>query len=545
MSCCELKEIKFFKLSFSEPFELEHYSDPVSVLFNNYKEIENLTKENCAKLLYFNRISINKILIKEEKYIFFESIVQIKNFVFCFYFYLLVIDNPNIVNYIYNINYLRVFFGFIESNLLSIIKKIFYSKIFILLVYNYKGTDEYKIEEEDELNEMQNICKENISNNKRELIKLGLDINDIREKKIDEIYIQIINDLIRSGKFEDFKYTCELLNNLEFESINITITMYNELTRVLNREYIMKFKIKKKDDLLKIKNMDFYYILFKYILKNPIYIYQNPALYEIRKNILLIIKSGFRILSLNNIDIKDRTKIEFIIEKFTDSRYYIDLINKREIDEFQSNPFSSISYRGSISSIRIENNISSNAFGNRSSNNNLRREQNEIMHTKFLKIEIVLKNKIIYNYYEIKYENNETKCKKLKNNGLFENEEENQNSIFKEFIQKLENGINRIKEFKLEKKDDLELTIFFKFKKELNNNIKFNYLFFPMKCQKFQNINDLELLHEINNNESLDNLLQKIEVAVENLIFDYDLIFNKEENIQFYEEYQNSLDKNN
>ena len=66
-----------------------------------------------------------------------------------------------------------------------------------------------------------------------------------------------------------------------------------------------------------------------------------------------------------------------------------------------------------------------------------------------------------------------------------------------------------------------------------------------MKCQKFQNINDLELLHEINNNESLDNLLQKIEVAVENLIFDYDLIFNKEENIQFYEEYQNSLDKNN
>ena len=544
MSCCKIKENNFFELSFNDPFELKHYSDPVFALFNNYKEIENLAKEN-SKLFYFIRKSINKILIKEEKYIIFESIVQIKNFGFCFYFYLLVIDNPNIVNYIYNINYLRVFFGFIESNLLSIIKKIFYSKIFILLVYNYKGTDEYKIEEEDELNEMQNICKENISNNKRELIKLGLDLNDIREKKIDEIYIQIINYLIRSGKFEDFEYTCDLLNNLEFESINITITMYNELTKILNREYIMKFEIKERDDLLKIKKLDFYYILFKYILKNPIYIYQNPALYEIRKNILLIIKSGFTILSLNNIDKENRTKIEFIIEKFSDSRYYIDLINKREIDEFQSNPFSSISYRGTISSIRIENNISSYTFGNRSSNNNLRREQNEIMHNKFLKIEIVFKNKIIYNYYEIKCENNETKYRKIKNNGLFENEEENQNSIFKEFIQKLENGINRIKEFKLEKKDDLELTIFFKFKKELNNNIKFNYLLFPMKCKKYQNINDLELSYEINNNEGLNNLLQKIEITIENLIFDYDLIFNKEENIQFYEEYQNLLDKNN
>ena len=48
--------------------------------------------------------------------------------------------------------------------------------------------------------------------------------------------------------------------------------MFNSLNDFLNKDkgYINKYIIKNKNDLLKEKNINFYYVLIKYILKNPI-----------------------------------------------------------------------------------------------------------------------------------------------------------------------------------------------------------------------------------------------------------------------------------
>ena len=102
------------------------------------------------------------------------------------------------------------------------------------------------------------------------------------------------------------------MKELELESINITNAMFNKLLNFLNVEY-KEYEISKLDDLLDIKKMNFYFILFKYILKNSSYIYQIPFLLNITKIILSFKKSNFS----NNLIFKnndDKEKNDFILK---------------------------------------------------------------------------------------------------------------------------------------------------------------------------------------------------------------------------------------
>ena len=70
--------------------------------------------------------------------------------------------------------------------------------------------------------------------------------------------------------------------------------MFNEISKALfsNESYINEYRLNSFDDLFENKNVDFYYILFKYILKNPIFIYDIEFLNEARKIIIKKINSN-------------------------------------------------------------------------------------------------------------------------------------------------------------------------------------------------------------------------------------------------------------
>ena len=296
----------------------------ISKLVSNYQEILKILKNNnkdIIKILYFNRRQIHNILYKS------EEIIKIKNgdklsFSELFYLTLLIMDNEEIINYSYTINDLYKINAFqrsIKND--TIIKKLVISKMIIKLIKNYKDSEEYKPYNESQLELIEDENKCIISNIIKELPNsFDLKKND----GVEEIYIKILNNLAKFYKLEFNERTYnEIINELELESINLTKNMFDSLNNILNleNENIKNLIILNQYDLKDTKKISFYYILFKYIFKNPIYIYQIPFLLKTRKNIITMIKNKFSQLSLN---VKEniRQQIEYIIGFITDSEYY-------------------------------------------------------------------------------------------------------------------------------------------------------------------------------------------------------------------------------
>ena len=310
------------------------YNSLFNELLNNFEEITEINKLDQKKFqyFYFLRNKVHDISYKKDEIIK----VNEKNINLSSYFYLALLINENndfidyefSLTFIENINELR---KKIENDTY---KKKLLSKIIISLIYNYKGNNEYNKEKEKEL-------LDNIENENNEIIKD--DKLYKKEKKIDEIYSDIIINLIKENKIDDYENTYNIINQLDLENINITKTMFDELSEALNinEDYIKKYIIKEIKDLDNDTIINFYYILFKYILKNSIYIYHIPFLSEIRKNVLKFFKQD---TSLNNLlklykkisDKNNKEKIEYIIKKITDTDYYFEkYIYKRLNNDLQ------------------------------------------------------------------------------------------------------------------------------------------------------------------------------------------------------------------
>ena len=206
------------------------------------------------------------------------------------------------------------------------------SKIVIELIKNYKETSNYKEEKEVEiLNKIENDNKKIIEENINYFSEIGLNITKegILLKNVDEIYIDIIYILMKERKFEDYEYSNKILKELDLENIDITKYMLDNLNKFLNsnESYIIDYMINCVEDLVNEKKINFYYLLFKYLFKNSIYIYNISLLSKTRRNILNILKSNTNYLSISIYpNIKD--KLEFIIKKLCDSKYYYNNINK-------------------------------------------------------------------------------------------------------------------------------------------------------------------------------------------------------------------------
>ena len=362
-----------FKISLSFSATLNDSTEisnnyPIYNLLSKYSEIEDIMKENkmeLMKFLYFNRKQINTITYNEEEVIQINSKIIKNIYIDYFYLTLLIEDNIDIVNYKYTLEFIKEINELIKGNNNDYLRELMMSKIILVLIRNYKGTDEYDENNESEIDELKKLNLVNIESNINKLKDLNLNKEAIQNKKIEEIYIGIIMNLIETNKIDDINYTNNIMKQLDLENINITKAMYDGLKRVLKSDnnYMKKYIIFNKKDLYNDDIINFYYILFKYILKKPIYIYQIQFLNEIRKTILTIIK--------NDIGKDNNEKLEYIINFFSDN-YYTVLLRKLNTKKGRSSINLSNTSTNVISQIpsRVQTIVSSHDNNNDNNNDN-------------------------------------------------------------------------------------------------------------------------------------------------------------------------------
>jgi len=114
-------------------------------------------------------------------------------------------------------------------------------------------------------------------------IELSLDENDILKKKIDEIYIEIINALISSKKIEDFEYAYNVLEQLDLKSISLTKTIFDGF---MNGQNFEDYEINNIEDFNDEKKVNFNYLILEFIFKNSVYIYNVPFLLKLENYLL-------------------------------------------------------------------------------------------------------------------------------------------------------------------------------------------------------------------------------------------------------------------
>ena len=295
---------------------LSNYNDILEIL--KFKSLEGI------KNIYFYRENIDNILYDEEKSIIIECHDNNNNndnninLSYIFYLSLLIDENRNVINYLYSFDYIRnIYNDNINNNANNKYKLIMIFKIIIQLINNYRNTDLYDEEREEkelnekELNEIEEESKRKIKENIKH-INSKIDVkNEIIKKKIDQIYIDIIKSLIIDGKLEQYKFIENIIKQLEFDNINITKLMFEEISKILNsnENNIKEYIILQEKDLYVEKKINFYFILLKYIFKNSIFIYHIPILLKTRKLILNTLKSNKLSYNKKNENIKKNLNI--------------------------------------------------------------------------------------------------------------------------------------------------------------------------------------------------------------------------------------------
>ena len=302
-------------------------------LITEYSDIEKIMqledKFLMTKIIYFNKKNIHYLLYET------ENIININYFnqkLACyFYLDLLLLENPNIINYNYSIDFIHKIVNYgIKNNYKIKIIDCIYSKIIIDIIYNYKRTDVYKDEEEEELNIMKNKAIYIIKNKSFLFKEFGLSESDILNQKIDELYANIIMGLLRNNRFQEYEYTYDIIEQLDLENIVINQYMFDKFYKIFIEEEKLytPFFISDINNLINIKYLNFYYLLIKYILKNSIYIYQIPFLLKTRENIIKIINNIINLNQLCELKINEsessiiEERRNYVIKTITDSEYY-------------------------------------------------------------------------------------------------------------------------------------------------------------------------------------------------------------------------------
>ena len=323
---------------------------PEFKLISNYSDIENILKLNSniniISFLYHNKNNIHSILYETENIIELNQ-NHLKSFFFFFYIDLLIMDNPNIINYSYSMEIIKKVNSYMDNDE-DIIKNIILSIISIDLIKNYKNSEKYNFDkDEKELNIIEKINIEIIDKNIKYFKGINSTYNkeSFLTKRLEEIYIDIIIELIKNNKFSDYQYTFNIILQLNLESIYITTNMFYKLNNFLEESNIKNNTISKIEDLFDIKKINFYFILLKYILKNSIFIYHIKILLNTRIFILQSIKNNT--IQVESYSIKDailKERLEYIIKVITDSEYYYNeylkffkIIQLKEIYKYYTN----------------------------------------------------------------------------------------------------------------------------------------------------------------------------------------------------------------
>lgn len=298
----KFKLIHFYS-SINSP--IENDKDPSFNLFNNIEEIKAIYKiypEMSKQIFFFNKKKIEDILYDEEIIFQFEMIdfQQNKKFYISelFYLDLLVTNNLEMINYSYEVKYIfeinNIFFK--KGNLKSF-QNILISKMLLDIIKNHESDESF--EPNDSLDEIIEEKKKLIEDELKKIEifdELKYTYDDIFEKKIDEIYTDIIVHFIKNNKFDE--NNLKILKELDIENIYITKRMYKGISKCFEgfNKNSYPYRIDNADSLTK-ENIYFYYAIIKYIFKNQFYIYDIPIFKE---NYLRMIKLLTKEMSNNN-----------------------------------------------------------------------------------------------------------------------------------------------------------------------------------------------------------------------------------------------------
>ena len=313
-------KINFFCYKFTLNNPVENNNDPMFKIVNSWEMIKEINinyKEYNKKFIFFNKDIIHGLLYKEEESIIINETTNIlltnNNLSELFYLDLLITDNIECLNYTYSLDFIREINNNWAKKNNNKLKLVIISKIVITLIYNFKGSDDYEEENKDELNEIENENFDIMKNNLEILKELNCnyDLNELKDAKIDHIFLDILISLIKQNKFNDIDYIEKILTQLNLESINITEKMFKGISEELNvakNEFLKEYMINDINDLKNEKIINFYYIIIIKVLKNSIYISQIEFLNKYRINLIKIIKNN-KIMNLQlSSDLKNKIK---------------------------------------------------------------------------------------------------------------------------------------------------------------------------------------------------------------------------------------------
>lgn len=235
----------------------------------------------------------------------------------------------------------ELYYDNIEENPIeAIIRAKLYNE---LLIEYYK-----KLIEKDKINISQNMLREIenenkgiIKNNINILIGLNLHYDEeiIKEKNIIEIYSDIILALIKNHIFKDFKFSFNIIKQLDLDGLcinkQIVENLYNIINKEKNNEDIKRYIIFKKEDFFDPIKINFNFLVLNWFSHHSFYKYSDGFLIETRQLILGLMKRNeffFEEQDFKNEELKKR--FIYILKAFCDSKYYFEYYFKEIPKEY-------------------------------------------------------------------------------------------------------------------------------------------------------------------------------------------------------------------
>ena len=368
--------------------------NPFYELINNKDNITSILKGrdlNVLEYLYLNRHKIHQILYDSDSTITINE-EMLKEYTDYYYLYCLIKYQSVLINFKYNFQIVQDAY---DKQIISkgIIKRIIMSKIVITIIDNFLEEEEDN-EIIDKCTNIKTKCIEYINNNKQELNKYQKDLDlDNLEKSdvfIEDIYSDIIYTLIINNKLNQSE---EILNELEIKKIRLNKSIFDSINNAFSEENINNNEISEYNDFFNQDKINFYFILFGYILKCSDYIIYIPFLSKMKEKILQKVKENLDDL-YNYFEFNRKkndnsiTKLKQVLNYFIELNYYLEKAKaeKKQIakplqiesnnssmtnsqmsynlSEYSSSMYNSSKYGFENSSFKNRNNNNLNSYSN-------------------------------------------------------------------------------------------------------------------------------------------------------------------------------------
>ena len=346
--------------------------NPFLYLFGNYDNIRELLKTtdiNIFEFIYLNKYKIHKILYDMDSNIFVDSDL-IKEFSDYYYLYLLIKEQPEMINYKYDFQLIKGA-NFMLISAKSWIQKIICAIMLLSFIYNYEDGMNVESKYEEDISNLKNECSKVINENKKylEKYKIKLDIDNIVDNgaSIIDIYCDIIITLINNKQLDASNETLNLLNEMKIKELRLNKQLFDVLKEVLDEKNLSNYEINDYEDFFDGKKIIFYFILFKYILKSSDYIFHIPFLLKTRNKIIEIIKGNHHSLISDLKKKKNDSSIDSllrVLEYFIETDYYLQKKIKNPKDNKEA-----------LNDSNLNNSINRGSYNSNMSPNNNKDEQ--------------------------------------------------------------------------------------------------------------------------------------------------------------------------